>query len=81
VAVTLGLEGLLEDEVAVSVDGNHDMLVAGACSDGEVASVVSEELAEWFVMTKTWLDGIVMGGGSTAKGASKDTLGFVDRTF
>jgi hypothetical protein len=44
VAVTLGLEGLLEDEVAVGVEGNHDLLVARARS----ASVVSEELAEWF---------------------------------
>jgi hypothetical protein len=27
VAVTLGLEGLLEDEVAIGVEGNHDILV------------------------------------------------------
>ncbi len=43
--VTLGLEGLLEDEVAVGVEDNHDILVAGASSDGEAASVVGEELA------------------------------------
>ncbi len=48
VAVTLGLESLLEDEVAVGVEGNHDILVAGACSDGEAASVIGEELAERF---------------------------------
>ncbi len=48
VAVTLGLVSLLEDEVAISVEGNHDILVAGACSDREAASVVGEELAEWF---------------------------------
>ncbi len=48
VAVTLGLEGLLEDEVAVGVEGNHDILISGASSDGEVASVVDEELAEQF---------------------------------
>ncbi len=48
VAVTLGLEGLLEDEVAISMEGNHDLLVAGACSDKEAASVVGEELAERF---------------------------------
>ncbi len=48
VMVTLGLEGLLEDEVAISVEGNHDILVARACSDGEAASVVGEELAERF---------------------------------
>jgi hypothetical protein len=27
VAVTLGLEGLLEDEVAIGVEGNHDIFV------------------------------------------------------
>ena len=48
VVVTLGLEGLLEDEVAVGVEGKHDILVAGACSDGKAASVVGEELVEWF---------------------------------
>ncbi len=48
VAVTLGYEGLLEDEVAVGVEGNHEVLVAGACSDGEATSVTGEELAEQF---------------------------------
>ncbi len=48
VAVTLGLESLLEDEVAVGIEGNHDILVARACSDGEAASVVGEEFAERF---------------------------------
>jgi hypothetical protein len=45
VAVTLGLEGLLEDEVAAGVEGNHYILVAGASSDGEAAGVAGEELA------------------------------------
>ncbi len=48
VAVALGFEGLLEDEVAIGVEGNHDGLVARACSDGEAASVVGEELAGQF---------------------------------
>ncbi len=39
---------MLEDEVAICVEGNHDVLVAGVCSDGEAARVVGEELAEWF---------------------------------
>ncbi len=52
VVVTLGLEGLLEDEVAVGVEGNHDVLVAGASFDGEAASVIGEELAEWFCYNK-----------------------------
>ncbi len=46
-AITLGLEGLLEDEVAVGVEGNHHILVAGASSDGEATGVISKELAEW----------------------------------
>ncbi len=47
--VTFGLEGvLLKNEVAIGVEGNHDMLVAGASSDGEAASVIGEELAERF---------------------------------
>ncbi len=46
VAVILGLESLLEDEVAIGMEGNHDILVARASSYGEAASVVGEELAE-----------------------------------
>ncbi len=34
VAVTLGLEGLLENEVAIGMEGNHDILVARASADG-----------------------------------------------
>ncbi len=48
VAVALGFESLLEDEVTIGMKGNNDGLVTGACSDGEVASVISEELAEQF---------------------------------
>jgi hypothetical protein len=52
VAVALGFEGLLENEVAVGVEGNHGVLVAGACSDKEAASVIGEELAEWLCDNK-----------------------------
>ncbi len=52
VAVTLGLESLLEDEVGIDVDGDHDILVARVCSDGEVASVFGAELAERFCDSK-----------------------------
>ncbi len=48
VAVALGYESLLENEVVVGVEGNHDILVDRACSDREAARVVGEELAEWF---------------------------------
>ncbi len=52
VVVALGFESLLENEVAIGVEGNHDILVAGACSDGKAASVISEELAEQFCDNK-----------------------------
>ncbi len=52
VVVPLGFEGLLENEVAIGVEGNHDVLLAGACSDRKAASVISEELAEWLCDNK-----------------------------
>ncbi len=45
-AVTLGHEGLLEDEVAIGMEGDQYILVAGASFDREAASVVGKELAE-----------------------------------
>ncbi len=51
-AVALGFEGLLENKVAIGVEGNHDILVAGVCSDGKAASVIGEELAEWLCDNK-----------------------------
>ncbi len=38
--VTFGLEHLLEDEIAISVEGDHDVLVTRACSNRKVARVV-----------------------------------------
>ncbi len=35
-----------EDYIALAVAGNHDVLVAAACSDGESLGVVSVELGE-----------------------------------
>ena len=46
VAVMFGLKGLDEDGVGVVVVGEHDVLIATARADGEVAHVVSEELAD-----------------------------------
>ncbi len=40
-----------------------------------------KSLLSGFVTTKTWLEGIAMGGGRAARGASKVGLGFVDWTF
>ncbi len=45
-AITLGLEHLLEDEVAVGVKSNHHILVAGASPDRKSAGVVGEQLTQ-----------------------------------
>jgi hypothetical protein len=44
--VAFGLECLLEDEIAIGVEGNHDVLVPGACSDWKAASVIHVQPAE-----------------------------------
>ncbi len=44
-AVTLGLECLLKDEIAIGAEGNHDILVPQACFDWKVASVIHVQLA------------------------------------
>ncbi len=44
--VIFGLEFLLEDEIAIGVEGNHDILVPRACSDCKAASVIHVQLAE-----------------------------------
>jgi hypothetical protein len=45
-AVTFGLECLLEDEIAIGMEGNHDVLVPQACPDRKAASVVCVQPAE-----------------------------------
>jgi hypothetical protein len=40
------LEGLLEDEVAICMIGDHNVLVAGTCLNREPASVIGVQLAE-----------------------------------
>ncbi len=46
VFITSGLEGLLEDEVAIGVIGNHLILVARPGLDGQTSGVVCVELAD-----------------------------------
>jgi hypothetical protein len=46
VTIALGLERLLKDKIAISMIGNHDVLVARLGSNREVASVVGVEPAE-----------------------------------
>ncbi len=44
--ITPDLEGLLEDEVAIGVIGNHHILVARPGLDGETSGVICVELAD-----------------------------------
>jgi hypothetical protein len=44
--VTFELECLLEEEIAINVDGNHDVLVPRACPDRKAGSVVCVQPAE-----------------------------------
>jgi hypothetical protein len=44
--VTLVLEDLLEDEIAISMVGNHYILIARAGLDGEATSAIRVELAD-----------------------------------
>jgi hypothetical protein len=45
-SIALGLEGLLKDEVAIGVKGNHYILVTGTSPYREAAGVISKELAQ-----------------------------------
>jgi hypothetical protein len=45
-SVTFGLECLLDDEIAISVVGDHDVLVPRACPDRKLARVVCVQPAE-----------------------------------
>ena len=44
--ITPAFEGLLEDEIAIGMIGNYDILVAGMGLDGESSSVIRVELAD-----------------------------------
>ncbi len=50
--VTFGLEQLLEDEVASSVEGNYDVLVPQVCPDRKAAEGVhfNEDLIGWHTL-------------------------------
>ncbi len=45
-AVTFGLERLLEDEIAISMEDDHDALVPRVCPDRKAAHVVCVQPAE-----------------------------------
>ncbi len=42
-----GLEGLLEDEVAIGVISDHHILVTRTSPDRKTACVISKKLAQW----------------------------------
>jgi hypothetical protein len=44
--VTLVLEGLLEDDIVISIIGNHYILIPQAGLDREMSSVIFVELAD-----------------------------------
>jgi hypothetical protein len=45
-AVTFGLERVLEDEIAISMEGNHDVSVSRASPDRKAAHVICVQPAE-----------------------------------
>ncbi len=54
--ITFSLEGLLKDEIAISLKGNHHILVAGSGLTGNrPVSLVNNLLSGWVTMT-TWLE-------------------------
>ncbi len=44
--VTFGLECLLEDQIAIGVEGDHVVLVPRVCPDREAASIICVQPAE-----------------------------------
>ncbi len=83
-AVAFGLECLLEDEIAIGVEGNHDVFPKHALIGKQpVSSMYS--LLRGYTMMKTWLDGssaglgAVVGRAGGAKGVG--SLGLVNPTF
>ncbi len=83
--VAPSLEGLLEDEVAICMIGDHNVLVDGTCPNLEPASVVGVQLAEGIDLDKDfigWADGY-QGEIVGCSGEACCTIGFVlvDLTF
>ncbi len=83
--ITPGLEGLLEDEVAIGVIGNHHILVAGPGLDGEMSGVVCVELADGDNMDVDFVGWELrfFGGNCWKKrgGVESRGQGLVERTF
>jgi hypothetical protein len=59
VAVSLGLECMLEDKIAIGLKSNHDILVPQSCSDLKAASVIRVQLAEGVHLDKNLIEWLI----------------------
>ncbi len=66
-SIVLGFERLLEDQVAICMVRNHDILVAQACPDRETTCVVGIELAEREHIDKDFVRGKFQGRGFNSR--------------
>ncbi len=83
--VTFGLERLLEDEIAISLEGNHNVLVSQVCPDRNVACVVCVQPAEGVHFNENLIGRHTLGtrgsGGQVVGDKGVGSLGLVDLTF
>jgi hypothetical protein len=78
VLVASGFEGLLEDEVAIRMVCNHDILVARSSLDGEPTSVIRVEFADGQDMDEELIGRRRWGGGWRSVGNGGLGLGGPD---
>jgi hypothetical protein len=78
VLVTPGFEGLLKDEVPISVVSNHDILVARSSFDGEPTGIIGVELADGQDTDEELIGRGLWGGGWRGRGKGGLGLGRPD---
>jgi hypothetical protein len=85
VAVALGLEILLEDKIAIGVEGNYEILVSRVCPDWEATSAICVELAEREHLDKDLIGWFLHGtrgrGRQIRRQQGLGRLGLVDLAF
>ncbi len=85
IVVTFGLESLLEDEIAIGVEGDHDVLVPQVCPDRTAGSVICVQPAEGVHLDEGLIGWHSCGSGAAVGSAGSDEglgcLGLVDLTF
>ena len=83
--IALGLEWLLEDQVAIDMIRYHNVLVARACSDWEAARVICESLLKSTTVRWRSFEGTTgVAGSMTGLGSPvgvRGARGRVERTF